>query len=175
MGHDGVTNHQPDDYLLNRLLRRRSKKNQSPASLAFVREIPRWLVNSPHKGSVSRKMVPICICVVKLKIVLFSNSYKQKLNTGSFKSLSESRLTIFFHHTASLNYNWKVCIPMITKCGRCGNITLCVKPLNVTECELLQLSLYRAIRDMHVNNISCRILLSTRIYWHYMHRKTATR
>ena len=30
--------------------------NQSSASLAFVREIHRWPVNSPHKGPVTRKM-----------------------------------------------------------------------------------------------------------------------
>ena len=30
--------------------RRRSKKHQSSASLAFVRGIHRWPVNSPHKG-----------------------------------------------------------------------------------------------------------------------------
>ena len=38
--------------------RRRSKKNQSSASLAFVRIIHRWSVNSPHKGPVTRKMSP---------------------------------------------------------------------------------------------------------------------
>ena len=49
--------------------RRRSKKttvysgtdqrrHQSFASLAFVREIHRWPVNSPHKGPVTRKMFP---------------------------------------------------------------------------------------------------------------------
>ena len=40
--------------------RRRSKKNQSSASLAFVRgiHIHRWPVNSPHKGPVTRKMFP---------------------------------------------------------------------------------------------------------------------
>ena len=32
------------------------KKHQSPASLAFVRRIHRWPVNSPHKGPVTRKM-----------------------------------------------------------------------------------------------------------------------
>ena len=32
------------------------RKHQSSASLAFVRGIHRWLVNSPHKGSVTRKM-----------------------------------------------------------------------------------------------------------------------
>ena len=31
------------------------RKHQSSASLAFVREIHRWLVNSPHNGPVTRK------------------------------------------------------------------------------------------------------------------------
>ena len=34
--------------------RRRSKKHQSSASLAYVRGIHRWPVNSPHKGPVPR-------------------------------------------------------------------------------------------------------------------------
>ena len=34
------------------------RKHQSPASLAFVRGIHRWAVNSPHKGPVTRKMFP---------------------------------------------------------------------------------------------------------------------
>ena len=34
------------------------RKQQSSASLAFVREIHRWPVNSPHKGPVTRKMFP---------------------------------------------------------------------------------------------------------------------
>ena len=54
---DGVSIHQPHDCLLNRLLRRRWK-HQSSASLAFVRGIHRWPVNSPHKGPVTRKMFP---------------------------------------------------------------------------------------------------------------------
>ena len=32
------------------------RKHQSYASLAFVREIHRWPVNSPHKGPVARKI-----------------------------------------------------------------------------------------------------------------------
>ena len=32
------------------------RKHQSSALLAFVREIHRWPVNSPHKGPVTRKM-----------------------------------------------------------------------------------------------------------------------
>ena len=42
----------------NRLFRRRSKKHQSPASLAFVWGIRRWPVNSPHKWPVTQKMFP---------------------------------------------------------------------------------------------------------------------
>ena len=41
---------------LNRLLRPRSKNHQSSASLAFVRAIHRWPLNSPRKGPVTRKM-----------------------------------------------------------------------------------------------------------------------
>ena len=47
---DGVSNHQGLDGLLNCFFRRRSKKHQSSASLAFVRGIHQWRVNSPHKG-----------------------------------------------------------------------------------------------------------------------------
>ena len=35
------------------------RKHQSSASLAFVRGIHRGPVNSPHKGSVTRKMFPV--------------------------------------------------------------------------------------------------------------------
>ena len=34
------------------------RKHQSSVSLAFLREIHRWLVNSPHKGPVRTKMFP---------------------------------------------------------------------------------------------------------------------
>ena len=67
-GRDGDSNHQPHDCLLNRLFRRRSKKYQSSASLAFVRGIHRGPVNSPHKWPVTRKcfhfMTSLCFCVL---------------------------------------------------------------------------------------------------------------
>ena len=34
------------------------RKNQNSASLAFVQGIRRWLVDSPHEGPVTRKMLP---------------------------------------------------------------------------------------------------------------------
>ena len=50
------------------------RKHQSSASLAFVRGIRRWLVNSPHKGPVTRKMFPfgdvIMICEIAIPLDL---------------------------------------------------------------------------------------------------------
>ena len=53
-GHDGVSNHQPHDCLLNRLFRHWS----------FVRGIHRWPVNSPHKWPVTRKMLPFDVVIM---------------------------------------------------------------------------------------------------------------
>ena len=49
-GRDGVSNHQPHDCLLNRLLGRRSKKTSK------LRVTGLCVVNSPHKWPVTRKM-----------------------------------------------------------------------------------------------------------------------
>ena len=57
-GRDGVSNHQHHNCLLKCFFRRRSRKHQSSASLAFVWGIRRWPVNSPHKWPVTRKMFP---------------------------------------------------------------------------------------------------------------------
>ena len=57
-GCDGVSNRQPYDCLLNCLFRHRSNKTSSSVSLAFVRGIHRWPVNSPHKWPVTRKIFP---------------------------------------------------------------------------------------------------------------------
>ena len=55
---DDVSNHRRLDYLLDRLLRRRLKKHQIFASLAFVRGIHSSPMDSPHKGPVMWKMFP---------------------------------------------------------------------------------------------------------------------
>ena len=41
------------------------RKHQSPASLAFVRGIHRWPVNSPHKWPVTRKTFPLDDVIMK--------------------------------------------------------------------------------------------------------------
>ena len=43
------------------------RKHQSSASLAFVRGIHRWPVNSPHKGPVTRKMYPFDDVIMRHK------------------------------------------------------------------------------------------------------------
>ena len=57
--HNGVSNHQPRDCLYSTVYSGADqRKLQSSASLAFVRGIHRWPVNSPHKRPVTRKMFP---------------------------------------------------------------------------------------------------------------------
>ena len=46
------------------------RKHQSSASLAFVREVRRWPVNSLHKWQVTRKMFPIDDVIMFRSILL---------------------------------------------------------------------------------------------------------
>ena len=56
--HDGVSNHQPHGCLLDRLFRRRSKKISKLRVTGLCVGNSPGLVNSPHKGPVTRKMFP---------------------------------------------------------------------------------------------------------------------
>ena len=71
-----VSNNQPHDCLLNRLIGRRSKKHQSSASLVFVRGIHCWPVNSPHKGPLTRKMFLFDVVVMHIQVFGFSIAIK---------------------------------------------------------------------------------------------------
>ena len=55
---DGISNHRRLDCLLNHLIGADQRKYQNSASLAFVREIHRWTVNSLHKGPLTWKKFP---------------------------------------------------------------------------------------------------------------------
>ena len=52
------------------------RKHQSSASLAFVREIHRWPVNSPRKWPVTRKMFPFDDVIMQQKHPELQFSYK---------------------------------------------------------------------------------------------------
>ena len=57
-GRDGVSNHHPHDCLPTVYSGADQRKHQSSASLAFMRGIRRWPVNSPHIGPVTQKKFP---------------------------------------------------------------------------------------------------------------------
>ena len=56
--HDGVSNHQPQSCLLNRLFRRRSRKTSKLRVTGHCAGNSPGPVNSPHKWPVTRKMFP---------------------------------------------------------------------------------------------------------------------
>ena len=67
------------------------RKHRSSASLAFVRGIHRWPVNSPHKRQVKRKMFPLDDVIVNLEslqsivscvVIVISLSYSDNAPSG---------------------------------------------------------------------------------------------
>ena len=56
------------------------RKHQSSASLAFVREIHRWPVNSLHKGPITRKIFPfddVIIFIIKTLFIFYSCAWRR--------------------------------------------------------------------------------------------------
>ena len=62
------------------------RKHQSSASLAFVRGIHRWPVNSPQKGPVTRKMFPLddVIMGCYVRHILALNRHQTNFNDDSW-------------------------------------------------------------------------------------------
>ena len=56
-------------------------KHQSSASLAFVRGIHRWPVNSPHKGPVTRKIFPFDDVIMHFACYGFQRVHNYELTT----------------------------------------------------------------------------------------------
>ena len=66
---DGVSNHQPHDCLLNRLIRRGWKKTSKLRVTGLCEGKSPGTVNSQHKGPVTRKMFPfgdVTMCIHSL-------------------------------------------------------------------------------------------------------------
>ena len=74
---DGFLNHQPHDCLSTVYSVADYKKYQSPASLAFVRGIHRWPVNSSHKGPVTRKMFQFDDVIMQSQPICFQTFYRK--------------------------------------------------------------------------------------------------
>ena len=71
------------------------RKYQSSASLAFVRGIQWWPVNSPHKGPVTPKMFPWC--------------NHHDIRTQADRDISGPNLLSSFVHQSSLLIYWSIC------------------------------------------------------------------
>ena len=74
-GRDNVSNHQPHNCLLNLYSGAYQRKHQSSASLAFVRGVHRWPVNSPHKWPVTRKTFPFDDVIMRRLFQTLWNAY----------------------------------------------------------------------------------------------------
>ena len=100
------------------------RKHQSSASLAFVGGIHRGLVNSPHKGPVTRKMFPfddVIMCLVqrggvkdvKKSVRVPPNNLNKTTNKPSYKNVtilhispSENIHTFFYLRIQSTIHSW---------------------------------------------------------------------
>ena len=69
---DDVSNHRRLGCSLNSLLRRRSTRHQSSVSLAFVRGIHQWSLDSPHKRASKTENVSIWWCH---HVTIFQHSF----------------------------------------------------------------------------------------------------
>ena len=83
------------------------RKHQSSASLAFVRGIHRWPVNSPHKGPVTQKMFPFDD-VIMMKRARTCINLKSYLPVGTCECYSGYKHCIFHIKTFDIS---AICCP----------------------------------------------------------------
>ena len=98
---DGVSNHQPAIVYSTVYSGADQGKHESSASLAFMRGIHRWLVNSPHKRPVTRKMLsfddvimPSILCaagILSCIIEVFAGQF-YPYNSGILHQLSGNHM-----------------------------------------------------------------------------------
>ena len=75
------------------------RKHQSSASLAFVRGIHRWPVNSPHKGPVRRKIFPFDDVIMNLNHGKFKSSHKLQNRCQFWQHMSSQvKFGIIYYH-----------------------------------------------------------------------------
>ena len=100
---DGVSNHQPHGCLLNRLFRRRSKKTPKlRVTGLFVGNSPRPM-NSPHKGPVTRSMLPFDD-VILIKTRVDARNIRCDFLMAVFVSLNKQFVKQFDRAIEYLNY-----------------------------------------------------------------------
>ena len=87
------------------------RKHQSSASLPFVRGLPRWPANSPHKGPVTRKIFPFDDVIMQ----------QYRVNNGS--RLIQESIT---------SYEWKLMLTLYINCSL-NNLSMNLKITAASE------------------------------------------
>ena len=99
------------------------RKHQSSASLAFVQEIHRWSINSPHKGPVTRKMFPFDDVIMMLSANCRLTSYpSSSVLTPCGIPVSYSTGVIKLYHHCCLTASSRClnqCLLIILSVGSC--------------------------------------------------------
>ena len=100
-GRDGVSNHQRLDFYSIVCSGADQRKHQSSASLAFVRGIHRWPVNSPHKGPVMQKVFPFHGAIMHKIVTLGTMG---KIDTGAKPQQNPTKrepwCTVWYKHVS---------------------------------------------------------------------------
>ena len=98
------------------------RKHQSSVSLAFVGRIHRWLVNSPHKWPVTRKMIPFDDVIMqftgintafKHSTILHSKKKDSLISLNETCSLKVFEFTFVFLNMESI-FHKDVCVKILT-------------------------------------------------------------
>ena len=113
--HDGVSNHQPDGCLLNRLFRRKSKKTSKLRVTGLCVGNSPGPVNSPHKGPVTRKMFPFYDVIMGTEFI--QSSISIYLIYGS-QILPVMKQTSFLFTNVFLFHAWKPMTPPVYLLGK---------------------------------------------------------
>ena len=100
-GPDGISNRQPYDCLLNRLLRHRSKKTSKLRITGLCAGNSPGSVNSPHKGPVTRKMFPFDGVIMNQSSV---DSPHQGTVMGTPSNLNPNTRWVVIWHSNTLCY-----------------------------------------------------------------------
>ena len=125
--HDGVSNHQHHGYLLNRLFRRRSKNTSKLRVTGLcVGNSPRS-VNSPHKGSVTRKMFPFDDVTMRwwqIMVSAYMSGQHLRFNFPYMHcgTISGSNPSFLWHGQAFQTSKYPLQFNSDWHCSRCANL-----------------------------------------------------
>ena len=80
------------------------RKHQSSESLAFLRGIHRWPVNSPHKWPVTRKIFPFNDVIMQISVVVSPITCNSTVRSSVFdkKKISKLRITTRYNFASNL-------------------------------------------------------------------------